>query len=71
LYVYEKLIPDPTPELSMVTPRKIPDMIEGPDAFQRFQDAVKAVLRVPKSALPPSPFGKSKRVKKNTKPPKD
>jgi hypothetical protein len=33
-------------------------MIEGEEAFRRFQDAMKAVLRVPKSALPPSPFKK-------------
>lgn len=34
------------------------EMHEGPEAFDRFQAAVKAVLRVPKSALPPSPFGR-------------
>ena len=33
-------------------------MIEGPEAFARFQEAVKAVLKVKKSDLPPSPFGK-------------
>ncbi len=35
-------------------------MIEGPEAFSRFKDAMKAILKVPKSALPPSPFAKQK-----------
>jgi hypothetical protein len=35
-------------------------MVEGPEAFDRFQQAMKAVLRVPKSALPPSPFKQAK-----------
>ena len=34
-------------------------MNEGPEAFERFKQAVQAVLKVPKSALPPSPFAKS------------
>ena len=37
------------------------EMIEGEEAFERFQNAMRSVLRVPKSALSPSPFGKSKR----------
>jgi hypothetical protein len=41
-----------------------PEMIEGPEAFTRFRDAVKKVLTVPKSAMPPSPFGKSKKQSK-------
>jgi hypothetical protein len=35
------------------------EMDEGPQAFERFRNAVKAVLKVSKSAMPPSPFGKS------------
>ena len=30
---------------------KKPDMIEGPEAFQRFRDATKAVLAVPHSVV--------------------
>jgi hypothetical protein len=40
------------------------EMIEGPEAFDRFRDAMKAILKVPKSALPPSPFKKWKPKKK-------
>ncbi len=43
-----------------------PEMIEGPEAFDRLKRAVQAVLKVKKSDMPPSPFGKSgrKRAKK-------
>jgi len=33
-------------------------MVEGDEALERFQQALKAVLKVPKSALPPSPFAR-------------
>jgi hypothetical protein len=34
------------------------EMNEGPEAAKRFRTAVKAILSVPKSALPPDPFKK-------------
>jgi hypothetical protein len=40
------------------------EMIEGPEAFDRFRNAVKAALTIPKSAMPPSPFKKWKPKKK-------
>jgi hypothetical protein len=39
-------------------------MIEGSEAFTRFRAALKAVLAVPKSAMPASPFKKSAPKKK-------
>lgn len=40
------------------------EMIEGPEAFERFRAAAKQVLSVPKSALPPSPFRSAQEKKK-------
>ena len=43
------------------------EMIEGPEAWTRFQNAMKAIIKVPKSAMPPSPFGsRAKKAKKPT-----
>jgi hypothetical protein len=42
------------------------EMIEGPEAWERFRSAMKAIVKVPKSALPPTPFGK--RASKKKKP---
>jgi hypothetical protein len=36
----------------MPNSKKHREMIEGPEAFKRLHDAMKAVLTVPKSALP-------------------
>ena len=42
-------------------------MIEGPEAFDRFKSALKTILAVPKSSLPPSPFKQAKKIAKATK----
>ena len=43
-----------------------PEMIEGSEAWDRFRAAMKSIVTVPKSALPPSPFKQS--VPKTKKP---
>jgi hypothetical protein len=50
--------------------RRKPEMIEGKEAFDRFRDAVRVALTVPKSALPPSPFGKARLKRKKPTSPK-
>lgn len=50
--------------------KRPPEMIEGPEAWTRFRTAVKAVLRVKKSDMPPSPFGKSGRKRQKPETPK-
>jgi len=44
--------------MHMKKPRPHPEMIEGTKAFERFQEAAKIALNMPKSALPPDPFKK-------------
>jgi hypothetical protein len=41
------------------------DMNEGPSAFNRFREALKTVMAVPKSALPPRPSRKKKKAAKS------
>jgi hypothetical protein len=47
-----------------------PEMIEGPEAWDRFRNAMKAIVAVPKRALPPSPFNKSRTKKKRASRPR-
>jgi hypothetical protein len=41
------------------------EMNEGPEAFKRFCEAVKTVIAVPKSALPPKPHREKKKAAKH------
>jgi hypothetical protein len=43
------------------------DMIEGPEAWERFHNAAKKMLSVPKSAIP-NPFRNKKSRNKKRKP---
>jgi hypothetical protein len=53
--------------MKKLRPRPKPELIEGDEAFVNLQNAVRAVLKVPKSSIP-SPFGKkSSSDKKITK----
>jgi hypothetical protein len=44
-----------------------PEYVEGPEAWERFRAAMKTIVRVPKSALPPSPFKSARKKTSKTK----
>ena len=46
--------------------QRLVEMNEGLEAFERFRTAVKTVLTVPKTALPPRPHRKKKKASKRT-----
>lgn len=49
---------------------KQPEMNEGTEALARFEDAMKKLFSVKKSALPPSPFGRPGKKRKKPEAPK-
>jgi hypothetical protein len=51
-------------KVTIVTMKPQPEYVEGPEAWERFRAAMQAIVKVPKSALPPSPFKKSRPKKK-------
>jgi hypothetical protein len=44
--------------------KRATEYVEGPEAFERFRKAVKTVIDVPKSALPPRPSRSKKKAAK-------
>lgn len=43
---------------------RVAEIHEGPEAFERFRKAVKTILSIPKSALPPRPHRRKKKAAK-------
>ena len=64
-YASMKSNPKHSPEYTRFSSeRPHAEMIEGPEAFDRLRNAMRTILSVPKSALPPSPYKKSKPKRK-------
>jgi hypothetical protein len=53
-----------------VKPQPHSEMLEGPEAWVLFRAAMKTIIKVPKSAMPPSPFKKTEPTKAKSKNPK-